>query len=98
MSSLPDRLESSRSSQVGGFALPDISLSQRSLLITSPKMPTYQPVQLPSGSFRLASTAAAFGELYGSSSPSFPRGSWNSLDPPMKISALGEFFSVRMRV
>src|SRR5512142_1380890 len=40
----------------------------------------------------------ALGELYCSRSPSLPRGSWNSLEPPLKMSALGLAFSVSMRV
>src|SRR5436305_743247 len=40
----------------------------------------------------------AFGELYCSRSPSLPSGSWNSLEPPMKMSDFGLAFSVVMRV
>src|SRR5215813_5736093 len=61
-------------------------------------MPRYQPVYMPLGSLYIGSTLAALGDLYGSNSPSVPSGLWNSLEPPIKISPLGESFSVRMRV
>src|SRR5215813_2366665 len=61
-------------------------------------MPRYQPVHMPSGSLYVGSTLAALGDLYGSNSPSVPSGLWNSLEPPINTSPLGESFSVRMRV
>src|SRR4051812_35612100 len=63
-----------------------------------PKMPVYQPVQRPEASLNWAAMSLAFGATYASSRPSLPSGSWNSLDPPMKMSAFGLAFSVRMRV
>src|SRR5215813_1863871 len=46
----------------------------------------------------MGSTLAALADLYCSNSPSEPSGLWNSLEPPIKTSPLGESFSVRMRV
>src|SRR5437764_15040426 len=91
---LPFQAGSNRSSQVAGFFAPAISLPKRSVLKMKPKMPTYQPVHRPVGSLKLASTLAAFGDLYASVKPCLPSGSWNSLEPPTKMSDFAEFFSV----
>src|SRR5438105_13382935 len=40
----------------------------------------------------------AFGGLYCSRTPALPGGSWNSLEPPMKMSDFGLAFSASMRV
>src|SRR5579859_738644 len=97
MQSLPFHAGSSRSSQVAGF-LPPTSLFRRSVFQTNPMMPVYQPVQNPFGSLNSGLSTAALGDTYFSSSPSLPSGSWNSLDPPMKMSAFGDAFSARIRV
>src|SRR2546422_6994880 len=95
--SLPFHAGSRRSSQLIGF-LPPTSLFSRSVFETKPKMPVYQPVQLPFASLNSALRAAAFGERYASRRPCLPSGSWNSLEPPTKISAFGLAFSAVMRV
>ena len=61
-------------------------------------MPVYQPVQFPFASLNSAFRFFAFGEMYGTRRPCLPSGSWNSLDPPTKMSAWGLFFSAVMRV
>ena len=60
-----------------------------------PNTPVYQPVQCPVASLKRGSINSAAAERYGSSTPSAPSGSWNSLEPPMNTSARGVAASAR---